>query len=428
MNKRFCCISRIFLLQAILVAGALARSETTKKERSILIMHYGQSNAGITPAGGHIDGAVASPVGSVLMPNDGKGARGWLGKVPSVPITGFLPIDDTVFGDIQSVVGPAGGAYVCGQGDNSPLAIVRSEAKGGQTFIGNGKNQIGLHLEMDRVTKSQIYNNLIGSITAIVAQAAVDGIPVQTIYIPFTHQEADMGSEGASYLTQLQSFISDVETDLTPLGIPVVWLLDQAGGTTGGGNGNVWPARLVLQDAADTAENVHLIGPRYPYPIFDRIHWTNRGKVLYGELLGLAISELENGNPFYAARVRAVSRTENVITITFDSQYPLTFDDNTPFPVNISFKGFTLDGVKNGAQIISAEVTGLREVTITLDKVPSGSDMKIRYAYRSRDASESDDSGWVVGNGALREAWSAPSRVFPSETLYKWIPGFEKRI
>ncbi|MBC2593673.1 hypothetical protein H5P28_05295 [Ruficoccus amylovorans] len=422
---------QILSLAALLCAVATTAPGAETPTSSVLIMHYGQSNAGITPAGGSlIGGDQLSPGVPVFMPEDGKGTRGLMGKAPSAPMAALVPaVDDKSSFYVQSVVLPAGLTFIeLWQGEGAPAVLVRSEAKGGQPFLGEvGRdNSYGLHTK-DGV-KTQSYLNLVNSIKEMVALAQADGMPVQVIYIPFTHQEADRGLPGEVYLAQMRAFMADVEADLAPLNIPVVWLLDQAGGTTGGGSGGNWPNRLVLQQAADESDNIYLIGPRYPYPIFDNIHWTNQGKAMYGELLGYAISQIYQGKAFEPARLENAVLDGATIRLSFKSQNPLVFDESE-FPIKASVKGFTLNGVTNGAKIESADISGPREVTVTLDKAPEGKDMTLRYAYRPRERGIDEDikevPDWAISNGALREDWSRPSRFVPGKNIYKWVPAFE---
>jgi len=173
---------------------------------------------------------------------------------------------------------------------------------------------------------------------------------------------------------------------------------------------------------ADEADNIHFLQPRYPYPMFDKTHWSNEGKVLYGEFLGHAISELERRGHVAAARVTRHEVRADQIVLHFDNATPLVFDESQ-HPVLHSVRGFTL-GKAEGVSILDASVTGDHEVTIQLSApIPPGAGATLCYAYRQRVLDE-EQIPWVVSTGALRESWSRPCRAFPGREIYRWVPAF----
>ncbi len=140
---------------------------------------------------------------------------------------------------------------------------------------------------------------------------------------------------------------------------------------------------------------------------------TARGSCASGALLGEAIAATELGQGWQAPRLSGVSRSGRVIVLDWTSALPLVFDDFA-FPTHESVRGFSLWGIANGAVIESVAQTGPRRITVTLSEAPSGSDMRLRYAWR---APQSTDpallAGRPFGNGALRDAFSAPLALFP---------------
>ncbi|SPF76535.1 hypothetical protein ALP8811_01543 [Aliiroseovarius pelagivivens] len=394
-------------------------------DRSILLMHTGQSNAGIHPAGGPISGVIKTPY-HILTPNDGRGTRGLMGTVPRGPITDIALLDEYVWLPLQSVVGAAASTYLAQipKDQEWPQIIVRSEAIGGQAFIGNSQfpRRPGLH-KNELGERAQCFKNLISTAVQTVKVAKEQGAPVEVIYIAFTHQEADRGARRESYAELATNFFKDVEDGLSHLNIPVFWLLDQSPGTF---RDSSWQARLALKDLADRFPNVHLIQPRYPYPLHDTTHWSNRAKALYGEFLGRAIWDLEQGNRCAAISPIHAARSENEIRIRFDNETSLVLDE-TYFPAPPANFGFQIIGPRQRASIQQVRVISDCEISIQLDRVPRddmGAALGIRYAMADLPE-DKRVTGWAAGIGCLREERGFPSLAFEGVTHHPWVPAFE---
>ena len=258
------------------------------------------------------------------------------------------------------------------------------------------------------------------------AQAA--GHNVSTIYIPFQHQEADSGESRSTYLSWWQGFKADAEAQLAALGIPVVWLVDQAAGTH---NNGAWPVRMAIYDAAlpeNGGSNVIMTQPRYWLPLgvrsdgtgYDGVHHSYAARVLQGEVIAEAIAAHRAGKPWHCAWPSAVTAAGNDAVIDFDSLDPLHLDPLAATPRRSDF-GFTA----SGATIQSVRQTGDRQVTVTMDTDAAGK--TLRYAYRSRDSLDYSPAA-VAATGNLREAWQMPSRLIPGSTLYRYALAFELTI
>lgn len=394
-------------------------------DRSILLMHTGQSNAGIHPAGGPIPGVIQTPF-HILAPNDGRCARGLMGYMPEAAITGLEPLDQFVRLPLQTVTGAAASSYLSQipAGLAWPQFIVRSEAIAGQAMIGNSASARRPGLHMNELGKrSQCFQNLVSTIISSVEHAETEGAPVQTIYIALTHQEADRAIDPEKYVAQAKAFFEDVEIHLAALETPVIWLLDQAAGTMRDG---FWPVRAALQDLADDLSNVHLIQPRYPYPLFDGTHWNNRAKALYGEYLGRAIWDLEQGKSHLAAKPVEATLSGREITITLNNSSPLVLD-NQHFPVPPPHHGFQLTGPRKRPEIELVRVTAHQQITLTLTTEPDDilkEQLGVQYAM-NRIPKEEIVTGWAAGIGCLREERGFPSLAFEGVTHHPWVPAFE---
>ncbi len=396
------------------------RQEITTAPYSLLLMHYGQSNADVHHDGpAKADGFFASD--AVVMPNDQVGFRGWMGLHRQDDITGFVRSDAKLAVDIQSIGAAAGAGIMAAEGSQKPdRVIIRSEAKGGLRFIG-GDGFGGIYLDEHR-EYAPTYLNLIQTIREIAHTAEQTKIPVKRIYLHFVHQESDRGDTRRSYLAKLHNFIADVECDIAHLDIPIVWLLSQAGGSSTAGNGNAWPNRLALLDIEDRTRNIHVIMARYAYPLCDEMHMGADAKILVGELLGHAITALEKNEEFYAPRIKTVTRSNRKIIVEFDSQTPLVIDASQ-HPVSLPNYGFSVFP-GNNTTISSVEQTGPRKICVYFIEDLPDHPVFLRYAYLN-NVKKSEGSGFCVGGGALREIWEKSSLGLPGQKLYKWALGFE---
>lgn len=401
------------------------RPEVTK---TIIFMHFGQSNAGENDDGGGVITGAIRLHSHIVNLNDGYGVRGLMGSLPKYEASALEPFNEAVGPSIQSVVGVSAGIYLEAlrdAGESLPQIAVRSEAQAGQAFIGRAgdTDRPGLHRKSEG-DHSPCFLNLIASLRRTIELAEQDCAPVQHIYIPFTHQEANAHDGLEKYCSEAIDLFRDVEDHLAAYDIPITWILDQTAGFTAAGGGGYWKARLALHELSRRAPNITYAQPRYPYPMSSKSHWSNVGKVLYGEFLGHTILELEAGIPFHAAELVGHTIHENTIKLTFNNLTPLEFDE-TNHSVIHSAKGFTLDNNK-GVVITDASVTGPQEVTITCNAlVPASEKSQLCYAYRRRTAAEREDPiGWAVSTGALRETWSRPCKAFLNKTLHRWVPAF----
>lgn len=117
--------------------------------------------------------------------------------------------------------------------------------------------------------------------------AQAEGYTVNRIVIPIPHQEADRASSRAQYLVDWRGLKSAAEA---ALGLPILWLVDQASGTTAIAAGGNRPNRMAIHDAtlaANDGANVKMVQPRYPLALglavggggdIDNIHHSYRAR------------------------------------------------------------------------------------------------------------------------------------------------------
>ncbi len=392
--------------------------------RSILVLHYGQSNAGTV---GQPSGVADRWPAHVVVPNDGRWQYGPNNNneqpVNLNALTGFRPTDLLASGK-ASIAVPA--AMVVAARLSEPVRmIVRAEGRPSRAMVAAN----GILYEADGTTLSQNFLNLVATALKILAVAADDGAPVDRIYVPFTHQENDKDTPAATYAAHLNALIDAFAARIRAVhpGMAITWMLDELAGWSD--LGNAFPVRNALGSVADARPGeVVYVGPRYPYALLDGVHMHGEGQLRFGALLGEAIAATELGQGWQAPRLSGVARSGRVIVLDWSSALPLVFDDFA-FPTHESVRGFSLSGIAGGAVIESVVQTGPRRITVTLSEEPSGGDMRLRYAWR---APQSTDpallAGRPFGNGALRDAFSAPSLFFPGEGVHRFAIGFDAAI
>ena len=404
---------------------------------AIVMAHYGQSNAGVTPMGETKVWTAPPAPWHVMTPNDRNsantygGVEGWAGIMPGFGLvnpTGLVPATDI---DVQSIVTAAGARLVdVWDGPVPPVVVCKSAGWGAQAFIGTSESFKGLHRDINGAI-SPAFTNLLNSIRDMTLFARAMGYTVTRAFIPFSHQEAEAQLSRADYLARWVAFKADFEAALAALnlGVSLTWLVDQGGGTTAAATGNAWQPRLSIYDAtlpANGGANVVMVQPRYWIPLGmsaadpavpDAIHHSYIGRVLQGELTAYCVRELMANRPWRCAWPAAVTVNGSAITLDFDSITPLTLDRSyIPIRPNL---GFELRATT--ATISSVTQTDARRIVLQCSASPAGG--FVRYAFHN-SAGEPWD-GYTTGTGALREVWQAESRFIGGRMLYRPALGFE---
>lgn len=391
-----------------------------KSDSSILILHYGQSNAGTV---GDPIAALDLYPAHVVVPNDGRWQYGYNNMSAAVNLsgfTGFRPSDLVASGKASVVT--AAGMVVAEQLKEQVSIIARAEGRPAQAFV----QENGVLFQADGVTLSQNFLNFIAVALKCCEVAAADGRPVRTMYVPFTHQEGDNLTSASVYAGHMRRMMNETETRMKAAypNLKIVWLLDELAGWSD--RGNARSVRNALPLIADERADTVLVGPRYPYPLRDEIHWSGRGQAQYAPLLGHAIAALERGLSWQCPRMSNVSRTGAEIVVDWTSDLPIVLDP-WAFPMLESVLGFSLAGVDNGATIQSVSQSGPRQLRVTLSAVPTGSTMRLRYAWRD-PISTAPVIDHPFGNGGVRDAFAVPSPFFPGEEVKRFALGFEAPI
>jgi len=126
-----------------------------------------------------------------------------------------------------------------------------------------------------------------------------------------------------------------------------------------------------------------------------------------------AVAARSRMEQFYCPTMTLARRSGAVITVEWDSLTNLEID--TERQAAVGTHGFVVDGITNGATITGVAASG-KNVEITLSTIPTGT-LRVRYAY-GMTAAGTDN--WTANRGALRETWSAPNPLAPTQTLRRW--------
>lgn len=182
-----------------------------------------------------------------------------------------------------------------------------------------------------------------------------------------------------------------------------------------------------LQLAAHKAApgKVVLVGPKYQLPYAqDGFHLSNEGYRWLGEYYAKAYAQqVIEGKRWEPVRPKNVARSGASITITFFVPAPpLVLDTQlVADPGNFGFEAVDESGA---IPIAKVAVTGPDTVTITLEREPSSSSGRIRYAWSGVPGKM---GGRLEGpRGNLRDSDQTPSLY--GNKLYDWCLHFEEAL
>lgn len=190
-------------------------------------------------------------------------------------------------------------------------------------------------------------------------------------------------------------------------------LYTQFGGTRTDG---VWTGILAGADAwhAEPLVEMWPVAPLYAFPLAIGADTPSAdSRIAIAGLEAEAVAARTQMEQFYCPTMTLARRTDAVITVEWDSLTNLVIDTERQSAVGTH--GFVVDGITNGATITGVAASG-KTIVITLSAVPTGT-LRVRYAY----GMTGDGSGvWLANRGAVRETWSAPNPLAPTQILRRW--------
>ena len=384
-------------------------------QETILLLAFGQSNADVHIAGPRGASQLFDDPG-ILVPDDGWGIRGLMGRGEQPHFTDFVPACS--FEPNNQSLLHAAAARIRHEHPQSKV-IIRSAAKGGRRLyaIKTDEREIeGIYKNADGGSSIH-FRNLIKSLEFSIEANAQSGGAIKSVYILWLHGESDRAMEAGEYGEVFRQLIDEVAAACDYPDISIQWLTIQAGGTSYGGDGNHWENRLALldddlQDIAPCVAAGHICG------YFDQSHYSARGKLALGEWLGHVVSGYETGNRYRLPVPKQARKIgPDYLELKFDVD--ITIDGTEPI-------GFQ---VKNGPHLLnirSVEIGKDRTIRIRLENPNNIRQLHINYAYARnqgfKDFERTPDRPYGYGN--LRTTYEIPSVLSPGSVLYEPIPGF----
>ena len=428
--------------------------ETHQREID-LYLHVGQSLADATPSDMSLYWKNGSPwrwhtfMLNDLSANENRGGmRGW-GAVVAPGATGLVHAKNDVF--------PVTGAHDRTQyttdvwanavnfySSRPPrVAVCRASSTGGNPFIGDANlANKGIWKQIDHTldpsdpnyeTYTQTWLNTLQDITEKYNYASAMGYPVGKLKIMLSHQEANNATPYQEYLDQANGYKAEIEAYVASLDpdLPVVWYVNQAGGSAKGGvgNGNAWEDRLAIADFSRQHDNVIFTIPKYHLRfgvidgVLDDVHIDAWSNAILGEAAALAEIERELGRDWYPPYPASTAISGNDVTVDFNSLGRLVLD---PGMCSVrSDMGFILAGDIRATEV---RITGPKQVTATFPQAPQAGVDVLQYAYRSVAADDPDNQGYPVGTGALRDNFEQASKLFPGTKILRPAEGFRIQL
>lgn len=306
----------------------------------------------------------------------------------------------------------------------APVVGVRAAAKGGLRFVAlPGREGIAGIYKLADGSISPILTLLAEEAAEIAAHLAeICGEAPSVVYILFVHGEADRSTPPGDYVREFNEARALITEGLAQRGLTPRWLITQAAGTSAAGDGNAWQSRLAVLDALSMDPDLVFVGPLYPYPLIDHVHYSSIGKALIGELSGLVIGLLERGHSWETPFLSHWRLDENIISIECATPEPLTFQQGLDHLDNYGFS------IPVGPTIQRVTLDGPARLKIELDTIP---DRKffLDYAFRRTSRLHPEQvRNHCFAQGAVRTTWAHSSRAVDREILRKWLPGFRLHI
>ncbi len=382
---------------------------------TILLLAFGQSNADVHIAGPRGSSPLFDDPG-ILVPDDGWGIRGLMGRGEQPDFTGFVPASP--FEPNNQSLLHAAAARIRHEHPQSKV-IIRSAAKGGRRLyaIRTDEREIeGIYKNADGGPSIHL-RNLIKSLRLSIEASAKTGGAIKRVYILWLHGESDRAMEAGEYGDVFRQLMDEVAAASEDLGVSIQWLTIQAGGTSYGGDGNHWQNRMALldddlQDIAPCVAAGHICG------YFDQSHYSARGKLALGEWLGHVVSRYETGNRIWL-QIPKWARKIGPDSLELKFDVDITIDGAEPIGLQVA----------NGPHLLnirSAEIVDDRTIMIRLEAPNDSRQLHINYAYARnqgfKDFERTPDRAYGYGN--LRTTYEIPSILSPGSFLYEPIPGF----
>lgn len=262
---------------------------------------------------------------------------------------------------------------------------------------------------------------------AMLAGAMGESFSVRAMAV--IHGETDHGAGNQNYDQNLLEWQSDYDADVRALTgqlEPVVMFTDQMSSFTALGSATSTIPQQQLAAARARPDRIFVVAPKYMLGyVADGVHLTGDGERMLGELYAKAWhTVLVDGERWLPVSPREVRRDGAVITIDFHVPAPpLVFD--TTLVTDPGSYGFAFTDSSGATPAVTAvELDGDTSVRITLGAVPTGGNMRVRYAMTGAPGAPAGPTTGARGN--LRDSDATASRH--GYSLFNWSVHFDEPV
>jgi hypothetical protein len=289
---------------------------------------------------------------------------------------------------------------------------------------------------MTEVTKAKALASALGRSYVVRAVAVVHGESDHYSYVANKQEFPLDGTDGTrgkirDYSDGLIEWQEDYESSIkaiTGQTEPVLLLISGISGWTDTRESPI--AKMQLDAHVRAPGKVLYVTPGYPLPAAtDCLHYTNHGERQLGEYFAKVYARVVfGGQRWEPVRLKSISRVGRVVTVDYHvPNPPLVLD--TEAVSQIQDYGFDFWDNGGRSNISSVAVTGPTKVTITLGAVPSGANMRLKYAQNEPKPGCIGPGHIPQGGGArgnLRDSDDTPSQF--GYKLWNWGAHFDLAV
>lgn len=263
----------------------------------------------------------------------------------------------------------------------------------------------------------------LAQITAARDLALAAGRPYSLTAVTLVHGERDHNLGSTTYYTDLLELQADYQADAGQ-GTPLPLFLSQMHAWTAYGSPTSTIPLDQLRAAVDNPD-IYMVMPKYSLPYTDGIHLTWDGYQQMGEMYGKAYHRVVvEGEPWAPLRPLAVTCLGRYLFVRFHVPVPpLVLDtESVSNPGDYGFEYWD-DGGPSAA-IERVDLLGGALVRVTLDRVPTGGNQRLRYAYSGEPWAPGGPTTGARGN--LRDSDATPS--LHGYHLWNWCVTFDEPV
>jgi|GEM_PF-3705130 len=289
------------------------------------------------------------------------------------------------------------------------------------------------------------YNNGIAQAAAVKTLIEARGGVYKPIGITIVHGESDAGQGYAGmYESYLKEWQNDYQTDINAIAgssATLPMFINQMNQLYVAADGGNKLAVAQLNAHKNNPGKIIMVGPKYQYGYCknvdsanDHLHLTNKETKHVGEMLAKVINKVVfEGKTWDPLMPTKVERNGNIITISYAIPYGQLAIDITNVAKRPNY-GFEFHQTGGTVTTISsvALVNNNTQVQLTLNRVPDGTNQRVRYAWTCWDkvsyCGNAADDGYFGGNIRDTDSNVSPEVGSTRIPLYDWSVTFDEPV